>query len=68
MKPTKEVLELLRKREKYGELANSYECKVNEWCEKHGVNTYDIYLEYGCMLTTEPSTYNRLYLERIEET
>lgn len=68
MQPTKEILELLRKRTKYGNLANTYECKVNEWCEKHGVDIMDIYLDYGCMLTTEPSTYERLYLERIRGT
>ena len=68
MKPTKEILSLLEKRRKAGEDANKYECFVNKWCKKHGVDIDDIYWENGCMLTTEPATYERLYLKRINET
>ena len=67
MKPTKEILNLLEKRRKYGELTNSYDVRVLEWCNKHNVDVVDIQNDYGCMLTTEPSVYKRLTLERIEE-
>lgn len=67
MKPTKEILNLLEKRRKYGELANSYDARVLEWYNKHNVDIVNILNDYGCMLTTEPSVYQRLTLERIEE-
>lgn len=35
---------------------------------KYDVFIDDIYYENGCMLITEPSTYEQLYLERIKET
>ena len=68
MKPTKEILRLLEKRRNAGEEVTAYEAMVNEWCEKHGVDVSDIYYKNGCMLITEPSTYEQLYLERIKET
>lgn len=68
MEPTKEILELLEKRRKAGEDANAYESQVNSWCEKHGVDVKDIFYGNGCMLITEPGTYEQLYLERIRET
>lgn len=68
MKPTEEILRLLEKRRNAGEEVNAYEAMVNEWCEKNGVDVSDIYYKNGCMLITEPSTYEQLYLERIKET
>ena len=68
MQPTKEILELLEKRTKYGELATAYESKVIDWCDKHGVHVDDITFKNGCMLVTEPLTYEQLFLERIEQT
>ena len=67
MKPTKEILELIEKRKKYGELANSYDCMVQKWCSNHGVDISDILNDYGCMLTTEPDNYASMTLKRIEE-
>ena len=68
MEPSKEILELLEKRRKAGEDANAYESLVNFWCKKHGVDVNDIFYDNGCMLITEPGTYEQLYLERIRET
>lgn len=68
MKPTKEILALLEKRRKAGEDVMAYESEVVSWCDKHGVQTDDITRFNGCMLVTEPSTYERLFVERIEET
>lgn len=67
MQLTREITELIDKRMKYGALANSYDGRVQDWCEKHGVDIADITSDFGCMLTTEPDTYARLTLERIEE-
>lgn len=68
MKLTKEIENLIEKRMKYGELANHYDSKVQNWCEKHNVDINDIVSDYGCMLTTEPSCYARMTIERIEQT
>lgn len=68
MKPTKEILALLEKRRKAGEDAMAYESEVVSWCDKHGVQTDDIIRFNGCMIVTEPGTYEQLFLERIEET
>jgi len=67
MKPTREILNLIEKRMKYGELANSYDCKVQEWCNTHGVDITDILNDYGCMLTTEPSNYASMTIDKIIE-
>jgi hypothetical protein len=66
MKPTKEILDLIEKRRKYGALANSFDSKVHQWCEEHGIDDTTVMLEYGCMLTTEPDTYADLTLKLIE--
>lgn len=68
MKPTKEIMNLINKRMKYGELANSYDCKVQKWCNAHHVDITDVLSDYGCMLTTEPYNYAKLTIERIENT
>lgn len=67
MKPTKEILNLLRKRREAGEKLTKYDSLIHSWCEKHCVSVYDIETENGCMITAEPSTYERLFIERIEE-
>lgn len=67
MQLTKEIIKLIEKREKYGSLANAYDCRVQDWCESHGVDIIDITLEYGCMLVTEPSSYADMTIKRIEE-
>lgn len=67
MRLTKEIEKLINKREKYGALANTYDCMVQEWCESHGVNISDITLDYGCMLITEPSSYADMTIKRIKE-
>lgn len=65
MKPTKQILGLIDKRKKYGELANSYDYKVQKWCNEHGVSIEDILNDYGCMLTAEPNNYAEMTRERI---
>lgn len=67
MQPTKEILDLLAKRRKAGEEATAYESAVNQWCAQHGVYVDDIFFHNGCMLVTEPGTYESLYLDRIRE-
>jgi hypothetical protein len=57
MKLTKEIIELIEKRRKYGSLANDYDSRVHKWCEEHGIDDTALLSEYGCMLTTEPDTY-----------
>lgn len=68
MKITKEIQNLINKRMEYGELANAYDSKVQEWCKEHNVDITDIVSDYGCMLTSEPYNYARLTTERIEST
>ena len=68
MEPTKEILDLLSKRRRAAERTNNYDLAVQEWCERHQVDIDDILSDYGCMLTTEPSTYERLFIERIMNT
>lgn len=68
MKPTKEILNLIDKRMKYGELAVSYDSKVQEWCKCHNVDVSEVVTYYGCMLTSEPFNYARLTIECIENT
>jgi hypothetical protein len=66
MKPTKEILDLIEKRRKYGSLANSFDSKVYKWCEKQGIDYTELMLSYGCMLTSEPDVYAKLTIEMIE--
>lgn len=68
MKLSKEILNLIDKRMKYGELANSYDSKVQEWCNCHNVDISDVMTDYGCMLTSEPFNYAKLTIECIENT
>lgn len=68
MQVTDDIRILLEKRRLAGEEAIAYESEVISWCNKHGIKTDDITYFNGCMLVTEPGTYERLFLERIEET
>ena len=67
MKPTQEILKLLEKRTKAGNNLNYYDIAVREWCDKHNVNVLDIENSYGCMVSTEPYAYEKMFIERIKE-
>jgi hypothetical protein len=67
LKLTKEIVDLIEKRRKYGTLANHYDSKVQKWCEMHGVDCTAMIIDYGCMLTSEPDNYAVLTLKLIEE-
>jgi hypothetical protein len=67
LKLSKEIVSLIEKRRKYGNLANEYDGKVQQWCEKHGIDDTDLLTSYGCMLTTEPDNYAELTKELIEK-
>lgn len=67
MKLTKEIINLIEKRRKYGNLANAYDGKVQNWCNENGVDDTELLTDYGCMLTSEPDTYASLTIKLIED-
>jgi len=67
MKPTKEIINLINKRQKYGELVSTYDGKIMDWCEEHGIDDTKL-SQFGCMLTAEPDSYAEMTLKLIEDT
>ena len=68
MKPTEEILSLLENRRKAGEELSGYDLQVREWCNRNGVEVYDIERLNSCMLVSEPMVYEDMFLRRIQET
>jgi hypothetical protein len=71
MKPTKQILNLLKQRQLAGERLNSLDCMVVDWFDSHKILYQNTetgeFLVNSIMLITEPKILTRLSIEAIEK-
>ena len=66
MKIPKYIEKALERRRECAEMMNDYHCVILNFCNDNNIDTEKLETEYGCMITTEPSTYYKLWRKLIE--
>lgn len=62
----KRILQYIQLRVNYANRLNHYDNLIREWLTKHNIDSTELDVSYGCMVTTEPDVFAEKTKELIQ--